>query len=71
MWWDKRPLSTYYRGVRVIAGVMVFGTAYGIVLLLLTHGPNIDPVIKWSILAILVLMLFLSVLMFRSPSRDP
>jgi hypothetical protein len=50
---------------------MVFITTYGIVLILPMQGSNIDPVVKWTILAILVLMLFLGALMFRSPSRDP
>ena len=50
---------------------MVLSTAYGIVLIVPLQAPAIDPVVKWTILAILVLMLLLSVLMFRSPSRNP
>lgn len=39
--------------------------------MLLARGPTIDPWIKWVIFLVLVLVLFLSVLMFRAPSRSP
>ena len=71
MWWDKRKVGTYHNAVPVIAGIMMLSTVYGIVLVLPRQGPAIDPVVKWAFLAILVLMLFLSVLMFQSPSRIP
>jgi hypothetical protein len=41
---------------------MVFSTAYGSVLILPMQEYNIDPVVKLTLLAILVLMLFLNAL---------
>jgi amino acid transporter len=71
MWRDKHKLSTYHKVVRVIAGIMALSTGFGVFLILPTHGSHIDPVVKWTILAILVLLFVLTALMFRSPSRDP
>jgi len=71
MWQSQNTLSTYHKVVRAIAGLMVVASAYGAVLLLFARGPHVDPVVKWASFLILVLMLFLSVLMFRAPSRGP
>lgn len=71
MWWDRRKLSTYHKVVRVIAGLMVVVLANMIVRILLAPKGSTDPIIKWAILLILAIMLVLSALMFRSPSRDP
>lgn len=71
MWWDRRELSTYHKVVRAIAGIMMLSVTCGIVLILTIRTPNTDPIIKWTILGVLVLMLIMSVLMFRSPSRGP
>ena len=70
MWWDKRKLSPYHRVVRIIAGIMVISSAYGITLIVPIRGADTDPVLKWTVLGVLLLMLILSVLMFLSPSRD-
>lgn len=69
MWWDRRKLSPYHRVVRVIAGIMVISTAYGITLIVSIRSSDTDPAIKWTVLGVLLLMLILSVLMFLSPSR--
>ena len=71
MWRDHRKLSTYHKVVRIIAGLLVLATADGIVLILPMQGTHIVPMVKWTVLLILVLLLCLSVLMFWSPSRDP
>jgi len=68
---DSHKLSLYHRVVRVIAGIMVFASAYGIVLILLAGRTGTDPIIRMTVLSVFLLMLILSILMFRSPSRDP
>jgi hypothetical protein len=70
MWWDRRKLSPYHRVVRVIAGILVISSAYGIALIVPIRNSDTDPVTKWTIVGVLLLLLILSVLMFLSPSRD-
>jgi hypothetical protein len=70
MWWDRRKLSPYHRVVRIIAGTLVISSAYGITLIVPIRSSDTDPVIKWTVLGVLLLMLILSTLMFLSPSRD-
>ena len=67
---DRHKLSLYYRVVRIIAAMMIVTIIPFIILVARIPASNTDPVIKWAMLAILTLLLILSVLMFRSPSRN-
>lgn len=48
----------------------MISSAYGFALIVPSRSSETDPVLKWTVLGVLLLMLILSVLMFLSPSRD-